>query len=101
MEFENQKHPLAFVSEVFRDAERCFGRQSPHHGAFVACGNDHDRPADALRERVLYEFFDLAAALSDGGEYGRVEPVSSREHGKKRGFADARAGEDADALTGA
>ncbi len=54
-----------------------------------------------LRQRVLEELAHLAAALADERQHDGVEALGAREHGQKRRFADAGAGEDADALAGA
>ncbi len=56
---------------------------------------------EVFAERVVEEFAHLAAALADQRDDHRLEVGRPRQHGEQRGFADAGAGEHADALPGA
>ncbi len=76
-------------------------RQPPHHRALVAGGDDGDRARPVAAQHVLHELAHLAAALADQRDDGRVEALRAGEHAEQRRFADAGAGEDADALPGA
>ena len=68
---------------------------------FVAGGDDGDRERAVAAERIFEEFAHLAAALADERDDDGVEVPRAGEHGEKGRFADAGAGEDADALPGA
>ncbi len=98
MRVEDQKNALPGIPEIFGHAQRRFCRKPPHHRAFVAGGNNDDRLAEAVAQRIFDKFLHFAAALAYGGENGRVEPVPARQHRKQCRFADARARKDADAL---
>ena len=52
-------------------------------------------------ERVVEEFAHLAAAFADERDHHRVEIGRARQHRQQGRFADAGAGENADALAGA
>ena len=100
-EIDDQQHRLALIAEIFGDRHRGLRREAPHHRAFVAGRNDGDRQLAVVAERVVEKLAHLAAALADQRDDHGVEIRRAREHGEQRRFADARAGENADALAGA
>ena len=98
---DDQQHRLAAVAEIFGDGHRGLGREAAHHRAFVAGGDDGDGLVAVVAERVVEKLAHLAAALADQRDDDGVEIGRARQHRQQRGFADAGAGEHADALAGA
>ena len=79
---------------VFGASRRIIGLSSPVETTATA-------RARLVAQRVLQELAHLAAALADQRDHHRVELRRAGEHREQRRLADARAGEDADALAGA
>src|SRR5438552_618030 len=64
--------------------------------------DDNNRAAQAFRpEALLDEFEHFATALADQCDHIDVRFHVARDHSQQRAFADAAAGEDADALSAA
>ena len=97
---DNQQDLLAVVAKVFGDRHRGFRGKPAHHGALVAGRDDRDGGRDP-RQGIAKKFPHFAAALADKRNDDGVDPRSPGQHGQQGGFAHPRAGEDADALTGA
>ena len=88
------------IAEVFGDGERHIGRLAPFQRRFVR-GGDHDHgAAQALfAQGLLDELADLAAPLADQADDHDVAGGLLGQHGQQHRLADARTGEDAEALT--
>ena len=74
------------------------GREPAHHRALVAGRDDRDRRGLVGAERIVEEFAHLAAAFAHQRDDHGVEIGRLGEHREQRGLADARSGENADAL---
>ena len=92
---------IAPVAKVLRDGHRGARREATHDRTFIARCDDGDRKRAVAAERIFEEFAHLAAALADESDDDGVKVARAGEHGEKGRFADAGAGENADALPGA
>ncbi len=87
------------VAEMLGESQRQEGGLAAHQGGLVRRRDDHDRARKALvAEILLEELLHLTAALADEADDGDVRGGIARQHRKKHGLADARAGENAHAL---
>ena len=78
------------------------GRLASHQGRRVRCRDHHHRPGQArLPQIVFQELPHLASAFSDQGNDRDVAVGVTRQHREQGGLADARACEQAEALSGA
>ena len=96
---EHEQHALALVAKVFGDRGGDERGLQPDQAGRVA-GRAHDDRARAARraQRLLEEVDHLAAALADQRDDVHVRLGLARDLSHQRRLADARAGEDADAL---
>ncbi len=92
----------AIVAQLLGHRHGDIGRLAAHQRRFVAGRGDHDGAGQAaLAQIVLDELLHFAATFADQADHDGVGVGVARQHGQQRGFAHARAGEDAHALTGA
>ena len=92
---------LPCVAEVLGDRGRREGRPDAHQRRLVGGGDDHDRVRERVAEVALDELAHLAAALADQRDHVDLGRGRAGDHAQQRGLADARAGEDAEALAAA
>jgi hypothetical protein len=95
-----QQDVLAAIAEIFGDGHGGVGGIPAHQRRGVGCGDDDDGAGETGgAEFVFQEFAHFAAAFADKGKYRDIAVGMAGEHGQQGGFADARAGEQADVLT--
>jgi hypothetical protein len=98
---DDQEHRFAAIAKRLGDREGGPRRLAAHHRALVAGRDHHHGPVAARGERSFQELAHLAPALAHQGNHDAVEALRPRQHGEEGRLADARSGEDADALAGA
>ena len=96
---DDQEHVVALIAKMLGDGDGRKRRHLAQHRALVAGRNDGHRFLHMRAERILDEFAHFAATFADKGDHHLVEGVGSRHHRQQRRFANAGAGEDAEALT--
>ncbi len=94
----HQQHVVAGVAEVLGDRRRDEGRLDPHERRLVGRRDDDDRARQGVAEVALDELEQLAAALADQADHVHRRRGRARDRAQERRLADARAGEDAQAL---
>jgi len=97
---DDHQHLLAAIAEILGDGHGGIGGEAAHHRALVPGRNHHHRLGAGLAQRLFEELADFPPALAHQRDHHRVETFRAGEHREHGGFADARAGEDADALPG-
>ena len=96
---DEQQHPLALGAEIFGDRGRAHRGAEAQHRRMVGRHRDDDRAlARIAGELGVEEVGDFAAALADQADDDHVGFAPRGDHAHQHRFADARAGDDGDAL---
>ena len=96
---DHQQHFLALIAEILGDRRRDERAARANERRLIAGRDDDHRAREPFgAERVLDEVANLATAFAEQRDDVDVRLRLSRDHAEQRALADARAGEDADAL---
>jgi len=97
---EQTEHLLALVAEELGDRQRELCRLSLDQRWLVRRGHHRHRTGETFRaKRILKELVDLLAPLADQPDHDHIDRDVARQHREQARLADARTGEDAEALT--
>jgi hypothetical protein len=96
---DDEQHGIA--QKELGDGHGGSRREATHRRALVAGGDDGDREGAIGRQRVIKKFAHLVTALANESDHHGVEVARTRKHREKGRFANAGAGENANALPGA
>ena len=90
---------MALIAEVLSDRGRGEGGLDAHQRRLIRGCDDHDGALERIAEVAFDELTHLASTLADERDHVDRGAARARDHAQQRGLADARAGEDAEALS--
>jgi hypothetical protein len=94
-----QQHVFARVAEMLRHGHRGLRRLPAQQGGGIGRRDHHDRPCKTVRPKLVFEKLPyFPPAFAHQGEHRDIAAGAAREHAEQGGFANAGAGEEAEAL---